>query len=68
MQQLGKVSDHRKKTGSCLSLGERVQLTEFQPGESHEVDQITDQSGTRYSTNRNRPTGFELGPWSQAHQ
>jgi hypothetical protein len=34
MQQLGKVSDHRKKTGSCLSLGEQVQLTEVKPGES----------------------------------
>jgi hypothetical protein len=34
MQQLGKVSDHRKKTGDCLSQGERVQLTEFKPGES----------------------------------
>jgi hypothetical protein len=39
MQQLGKVSDHRKKTGSCLSLGEQVQLTEVKPGGSHEVDQ-----------------------------
>jgi hypothetical protein len=51
MQQLGKVSDRCKKTGSCLSLGEQVQLTKVKPGGSHEVDQITDQSGTRYRTN-----------------
>jgi hypothetical protein len=34
MQQLGKVSDQGKKTGSCSSLGEQVQLTEVKPGES----------------------------------
>jgi hypothetical protein len=33
MQQLGKVHEQRKKTGSCLSQGERVQLTEFKPRE-----------------------------------
>jgi hypothetical protein len=51
MQQLGKVSDHRKKTGSCLSLGEQVQLTEVKPGESHEADTAEGKRSTRDSIN-----------------
>jgi hypothetical protein len=51
MQQLGKVSDHRKKTGSCLSLGGQVQLTEVKPGGMNEADTAEGKRSTRDSTN-----------------